>query len=294
MSARLARFAALLAPMMLAVLSGCTLMRVTYNNAEPLVRYSAHDYFDLDEGQNEQFRKRLPQFHNWHRATELPLYAGLLRTAVRRGANGVRREDVTWAVQAVRERYAVLVTKAIQDAAPILATLTPAQIAELEKRLARSNAKYAKEFLPEDERARHRAQFKRTLNRFKDWTDGLSDEQEARIEQFVKAHAKTTALRFDHRSRWQNEAVGLLRRHRTPATLAPPLIDLFIRPTAHRTPELNAALARWEADLVDLIVNLDRTLSAEQRAYAVRRMERYADEFEVLAGERTVAAAGAN
>lgn len=292
MSARLARLAAL--PVLVALLSGCTLMRVTYNNAEPLVRYTAHDYFDLDERQNEQFRKRLLQFHDWHRSAELPLYAGLLRTAVRRGAKGIRREDVAWAVQSLRERYAVLVSRAIQDAAPILVTLTPAQIADLERRLARANAKYAKEFLPEDDQARHRAQLKRTLKRFSDWTDGLSDEQDARIERFVKAHAKTATMRFDNRRRWQAEAVSMIRSRRSPAALAPALIDLFIRPAAHRTPELNAALARWESDLVDLIVDLDRTLTAEQRAHAVRRMERFAEDFEALSGERAVAAAGAN
>ena len=289
MSVRLARVAAFLALMVL--LPGCTLIRVTYNNAEPLVRYTAHDYFDLDEGQTGQFRKRLQQFHDWHRSTELPLYAGLLRAAVQRGAHAVSREDVTWAAQAVRERYAALITKAIGDAAPILATLTPAQIAELEKRLAKANAKYAKEYLTDDAEARHRAQFKRTLGRFSDWTGGLSDQQEARIERFVKAHAKTTAMRFDNRARWQSEAVSLIRRHRSPGALAPPLTDLFTRPAAHRTPELNAALARWEADLVDLIVDLDRTLSAEQRAYAVRRIERFAEDFEVLSAQGAVAVA---
>jgi hypothetical protein len=286
---RLARAA--LSVVLAALLGGCAMVRITYNNAEPLVRYTAHDYFDLDEGQSAQFRKRLLQFHDWHRGTELPVYADLLRTAARRGANGVSREDLAWAAEALRERYRVIITKAVEDAAPILVTLTPPQIAELEKRLHKANAKYAREFLPADEGRRHRAQLKRLLGRFSDWTGPLTDAQEDRIDLFVKAHAPTTAMRFENRKRWQREAVALIRLYRSPAALAPRLTDIFTQPAAHRTPEYTAALARWEADLIDLVLDIDRTLSAAQRAHALGRMERYAEDFEALSAQGGVAGA---
>ena len=276
-----------------ALLGGCAMVRIVYNNAEPLVRYTAHDYFDLDERQSEQFRKRLLQFHDWHRTTELPVYAELFRTAVKKAVNGFSREEVSWAAEALRARYHMLVTRAVEDAAPILVTLSPPQIAELERRLAKANAKYAREFLPEDERRRHRAQLKRMLDRFSGWTGTLTDAQEARIERFVQAHARTTAMRFDNRRRWQREAVALIRQQRSPEALAPRLADIFTHPAAHRTPEFTAALERWEAQFTDLILDLEPTLSAEQRALVLRRMERYAEDFEALSAQGGVAAVAA-
>ena len=273
-----------------ALLGGCTMVRIAYNNAEPLVRYTAHDYFDLDEAQNQQFRRRLLQFHDWHRTNELRVYAELLRTAVKKAANGVSREEVNWAAGALRARYHLLVARAVEDAAPILLTLSPPQIAELERRLAKANAKYASEFLPEDERKRQRAQLKRMLDRFSEWTGTLTDAQEARIERFVQAHARTTAMRFDNRLRWQREAVALIRQQRNPEALAPRLADIFTQPAAHRTPELTAVLDRWEVQFIDLILDLDPTLSAEQRTHVVRRMERYAEDFEALSAQGGVAA----
>jgi len=288
---RIARIASSVA--LAALLGGCAMVRIAYDNAEPLVRYTAHDYFDLDEGQSGQFRKRLLQFHDWHRRTELPIYADLLRTAAKRGADGVSREDLTWAAEALRARYRVIITKAVEDAGPILVTLTPPQIVELEKRLAKANAKYAGEFLSGDERKRHRAQLKRLLNRFSDWTGPLTDEQEERIERFVKAHAPTTAMRFENRKRWQREAVALIRQYRSPPALVPRLTDIFTQPAAHRTPEFSATLARWEADLIDLVLDIERTLSAAQRAHVLRRMERYAEDFEALSTRSSVAGAAA-
>ena len=276
-----------------ALLGGCAMARIAYNNAEPLVRYSANDYFDLDEAQNEQFRKRLPQFHDWHRRTELPVYADLLRTAAKRGADGVSREDLTWAAEELRARYRVVITKAVEDAAPILVTLTPTQIAELERRLARANAKYAREFLPADADRRFRVQAKRLEGRFKDWTGTLSDEQEDRIGRFVKAHMPTTQLRFENRKRWQSEAVGLIRQLRTAAELAPRLADIFLQPADHRLPEYVQARAAWESDLMDLILDVDRILTPEQRAHALQRVQGYAEDFEALYEKKGVAAATA-
>lgn len=288
---RIARVASGVA--LVALLGGCAMVRIAYNNAEPLVRYAAHEYFDLDEAQSGQFREQLLQFHDWHRRTELPVYAHLLRAAMKRGANGVGPEDLTWAAEALRARYRMVITKAVEDAAPILVTLTPPQIVELEKRLAKANAKYAGEFLSGDERKRHRAQRKRLLDRFSDWTGPLTDEQEERIERFVKTHAPTTVMRFENRQRWQREALALIGQYRSPPALVPRLTEIFTQPTVHRTPEFTAALARWEADLFDLVLDIDGTLSAAQRAHALRRMERYAEDFEALSSQGSVAGAAA-
>ena len=288
---RIARVASGLA--LAALLGGCAMVRIAYNNAEPLVRYTAHDYFDLDEGQSEEFRKRLLQFHDWHRRTELPAYAELLRAAANKGANGVSREDLTWAAEALRARYRVIITKAVEDTASILVTLTPPQIVELEERLAKANAKYAKEFLPADENKRFRAQAKRLVGRFEDWTGTLSDEQEDRIGRFVKAHMHTAQMRFENRKRWQRKAVDLIRQVRTPKELAARLADIFVQPANHRLPEVVQALAVWESELTDLVLDLDRTLTPEQRARVLRRMQRYAEDFEALSGQSGVVGAAA-
>jgi len=276
--------------LLMALLAGCSTARITYNNAEPLVRYMAHDYFDLDERQSEQFRKRLELFHDWHRSVELPAYVSLLDATASKARSPVSREDLTWAAEALRSRYRALLAKAVEDAAPILVTLTPLQIAELEKRLAKANVKYAEEFVSGD--GAHRARLKRMLKRFIDWTGDLTDLQEARIERFVKAHARLAALRLEDRRRWHGEAVTLIRGQRNAQALALSLGQVFTRPEAHRTPEYAEALARWEAELVDLVLDIDRTLSKEQRAQVVRRMEGYAEDFRVLSGSLKGAAAG--
>ena len=270
-------------------LSACSAVRVSYNNADTVLRYMAWEYFDLDGAQYEDVKARLVRLHEWHRATELPLYAEIAREARRRAADSVNEKDVAWGLAALRTRYRFAAARAAEDAAPLLATLSPEQLIHLEKKIARRNEKFAGENLPEDERSRVRVQAKKMIERFEDFTGSLSDEQQMRIGRFIRNHQRFTRLRFEDRQRWQREALALIRSHRDPRELGPRLAVLFTQPESYRDQEFPRVAARWEADFAGLIVDLTRTFTPEQRARSLRRMDAYAEDFSILAGENAVA-----
>jgi len=185
----------------------------------------------------------------------------------------------------VRARYRRFATKAVEDAAPVLATLGPVQLAALDHKFAENNEKYAKEFLSPDDKKRRRAQKKRMLERFRDFAGDLSSEQEARIERFALTHERHVALRFEDRQRWQRDVVALLRQQRVPQELGRSLAEMFDKPELRRSEEFLREDRRWDEDLGQLIVDLDRSLSPKQRARVVRRLSDYAEDFSVLAGK---------
>ena len=270
-------------------LSACSAVRVSYNNADTVLRYMAWEYFDLDGAQYDDVKARLVRLHEWHRATELPLYAEIAREARRRAADSVNEKDVAWGLAALRTRYRFAAARAAEDAAPLLATLSPEQLIHLEKKIARRNEKFAGENLPEDERSRVRVQAKKMIERFEDFTGSLSDEQQMRIGRFIRNHQRFTRLRLEDRQRWQREALALIRSHRDPRELGPRLAVLFTQPESYRDQEFSRVAARWEADFAGLIVDLTRTFTPEQRARSLRRMDAYAEDFSILAGENAVA-----
>ena len=270
-------------------LSACSAVRVSYNNADTVLRYMAWEYFDLPRPQSEALKASLVRLHEWHRPTELPLYAEIAREARRRAADSVNEKDVAWGLAALRTRYRFAAARAAEDAAPLLATLSPEQLIHLEKKIARRNEKFAGENLPEDERSRVRVQAKKMIERFEDFTGSLSDEQQMRIGRFIRNHQRFTRLRFEDRQRWQREALALIRSHRDPRELGPRLAVLFTQPESYRDQEFPRVAARWEADFAGLIVDLTRTFTPEQRARSLRRMDAYAEDFSILAGENAVA-----
>jgi len=272
------------------VLAACSATRVAYDNADTMLRFMASSYLDLDAAQSDDLTPRIARFHQWHRSNELPAYAVLLRSASQRAAEGITAEDVTWGLTNVRLRYRRFAAKAAEDAAPVLATLAPLQLAALERKFSENNEKYAKEFLPSDDKERRRRQLKRMLERFRDFAGELTPDQEARIERFALDHERHVALRFEDRQRWQRDFVAALRRERKPEELGRHLAGMFERPELRRSEEFIREDKRWDEDLGRLIVDLDRSLSPKQRAQVVRRLSDYAEDFAVLAGRRKEAA----
>jgi len=281
---------ALLASAGVLALAACSATRLAYDNADTVARFMASSYLDLDSEQSEDLRPLIVRFHQWHRANELPVYTVLLQSASRRAAKGITADDMSWGLGNLRARYRRLAAKAAEDAAPVLATLAPEQLAALEHKFAENNEKYAKEFLPADEKKRRRAQGKRLLERLRDFSGDLTPEQEARIGRFVAANDRHVALRFEDRQRLQREFVALLKQHREPQELGRQLAEIFTRPEARRSEEFLREDKRWDEDLGQLIVDLDRSLSPVQRARVVRRLSDYAEDCTVLAGRKAEAA----
>jgi Family of unknown function (DUF6279) len=268
-----------------ALVGACSATRMAYDNADTMLRFMASSYFDLDAAQAEDMRQRIEQFHQWHRKSELPAYAALLRSASERAARGITTDDVAWGLENVRSRYRKFAVKAAVEAAPVLATLAPAQIAVLERKFADNNEKFEREFLPPDDQGRRRSQAKRMLERFRDFAGDLSVDQEARIELFVLANERHVAARYGDRRRWQQDFVAAIRTHRDPQELGASLAEIFNKPELRRSEAFIREDRAWDEALAQLIVELDRSLSPTQRAHLVRRLSRYASDFAALAGE---------
>ncbi len=277
------------------MLGACSALQFSYNNADSVLRYMAWDYFDLDNEQAETLHQHFVRLREWHRANELPIYTGLLQTAGQRISRGVTRTDVEWATGTLRSHYRALAQRAAHDATPILATLRAEQIAALEKKFSKENAKFSEQWILGEERVRIRKRTERMIDSIEDWTGELTAAQRARVGRFISAHPRNSALRLQERHRVQREVVTLLRRHKNPAELAVPLGRLFSEPESGRPEEYLRETRRWESEMAELIVDISAGLSTEQRSRVLRRMDRYAEDLRALfASGRRVVGDGVN
>src|SRR4051812_16515500 len=164
------------------IATACSFTRFGYNQADTLAAYMADNYLDLDAQQKADFAKRFDRFYAWHRNEQLPEYAQFFRTAQTKVQKGIAREDVLWFVDGLRGRVRIAGRQAAPETAAFLATLTPAQIENLQKKWEKDYKKYVKENKingTPDERAEVEA--KKIVKTFKEWLTGLNDEQEARV-----------------------------------------------------------------------------------------------------------------
>ena len=267
-----------------AALAGCgTVMRVVYNNGDFALRVMANEYFDTSGDQSDILKAQLVRFHEWHRREELPAYARMFQGAAERAARGLTREDATWAIVSVRERYRLVVAQAAEDGAPVIATLKPENYAALERKFADVNAKFTKDYLAGDQAKRDKARAKWFEERFEWFIGDLTDAQVALIQRFVQTQPRMNEVRLADRKRRQQEFVALIRQYQQSPELAQRMRDFFVHWERDRGAE-HAKLAReWEGRLVQLVVDMDRTLTPDQRAKLVGRFEGLAEDSRVLA-----------
>jgi hypothetical protein len=268
------------------------MLRLGYGHLDTVAAWMADDYFDLDPLQKDDFARRFARLHEWHRYEQLPEYAAFLRDMRSRVERGLQREDIVWLREGIRQRYRTFVRQAAPDAAALLLTISPQQLEALQRQFDKDNRKFAREHhLEGTPQERLRANVERAVDQLKTWVGALNHEQEERIAALVATLPPIDPLRHQDRQRRQQEFLQLMRQRGNPTEFRDRLQRWLMDWERGRAPEYERMLAEWWDKRMAHIVALDRMFTPQQRAHALRRLQRYSDDFLQLAERRRTEAA---
>lgn len=278
-----------------AVLVSCSFTKFAYNQADTVALWTVDEYFDLEGAQRDEFNKRFQRFYSWHRYEQLPEYAQFMRAAHDRMQAGISREDVLWFSDGIRTRVRMMARKAAPDAAALLATLTPAQVENLQRKLDKENRKYLRERKVNGTlEERQEAEAKRIIKQIEEWLAPLDDGQERRITALARELPQLERERYADRLRRQKEFLELLsHRNEDPQRFTARVTEWMVNWDKGRSSEYQRQIeASWQKR-AELFVAADRMLSSDQRKVALRRVNGYVEDFAHLAsrsdGSRTAA-----
>jgi hypothetical protein len=275
------------------LLGGCSALQLTYNQADTLLGWRAHSYFDLDAEQRHEFNLRINRLLAWHRREQLPDYARFTHTAVERARGGLRQEDIQWFIEGLRTRYQAIVDRGITDAAELLTTLDADQLRAVSKEFTKDNRKFVDENELEGGAERQRrARLKRVLNQITDWTGSLNRQQEQRIEAMLATAPLLDAMRYQDRLRRQREFQELLALRAQRPEFQKKLHAWLLDWERGRSPEYERAVADATARRIEFYLAVDKLLTPAQRERALKRLHGFGDDFKAL-GERGTATAAA-
>jgi hypothetical protein len=269
----------LLALVVTALLCGCSTVRFAYENADTYLRWKAGSYVELEGEAAEELDDRIEEFHAWHRREQLPKYVKLAHEASQRFSGGLSRRDVVWGYDALRAQARESLRKGGELAAPLLDRLEPEQVAQIERRFVEENRQFYRDHLRGSERERRERRAQRVVNRLEDWVGKLTQAQVERVRQYSERAPLADELRDRDRKRLQKDVVAIVRARAAQKRLAERL-EHWER---GREPAYEAALDKWREESYALLLDLERTLSPEQRTRVLAQLRRYADDFEALA-----------
>ena len=270
------------------LLAGCSALRFTYNQAPHLAAWQADSYLGLSEAQGPPLRAALAGWQRWHRASELPGYASLLARLRGEALQPATADQVCgWFDELMRQAERA-VDPAVAPAAELVLTITPAQIAHLERKHERLNKAFAEDFLQPTQQARQRAQRERVIERSEDFYGRLDAAQRQRIAEGVAQSPFDAERVFAERVARQRAVVRMLRQvaaERPPAAqveqrLRTLLADWRQSPRAAYA-DYQQRVRRYNCAFVAAIHN---AMTPAQREHAARKLRGYEDDLRLLAG----------
>jgi hypothetical protein len=182
----------------LALLSGCSLLRLTYPQVPTIAYWWLDAYVDFTAAQTPRVQEQLADWLRWHRGTQLPDYAALLQRA---------RADLLADTTPARvcrwyDDGVARVLTAYEQGLPAIAetalALTPAQMEHIQRKFEKSNADFRDDFLQPVPETRLKKAIQRTLERAETLYGRLDEPQRDLV-----AH-QVAASPFDA-ERWQAE-----------------------------------------------------------------------------------------
>lgn len=264
------------------LLAGCSFAtRFAYNNLDWLAKREIGKYVSLTREQKQDVDTRFDQLWDWHRQQELPQYAADLRAlaaAARRGFTDVELRAFldtgeTWWVR--------LSARGLEDVAAVIATFDDAQVAEVLARVDKDNAEYREKYvdLPEDER--RAASAKRMRKSLDKRLGSLRDDQRQRVEQWANARQLNAEGWAAEQARWRKQFEQVLATRAEP-DFARRLQPLFENNEAQLPPALISSNAYNTRLWIDMILDIDASLSERQREHLVEHIVDFADDFQAL------------
>ncbi len=273
--------------MLLTLVSGCSALRIGYSTAPDLAYWWFDRYADFSGDQTSRVREALAQWFNWHRRTQLSDYAALLaRMRTEATADTTAARVCEWQVELLR-RADTAYDRGGPAIAEIVLSLTPEQIAHIEKRQAKVNEEFREDYLQPDRAKRAAATLKRTVERAEMIYGTLDAGQLERVA------AALTRSPFDpevwdaeRRARQQDvvQLIGKLVKEKTPPAQAQTELRGYVD-RIERSP--HESYRRYSERLMEFncgfVANLHNNMTVEQRRHAAQTLAGWESDLRALA-----------
>jgi hypothetical protein len=274
-----------------ALAAGCSSVRLTYNHGDTLLYWWLNSYADLEGDQSAKVRKDIGEFFQWHRKTQLRDYGTVLAKVQRQLAGNPTQADLMADYRDVMARTETMAYKAVPEMADLALSLTPDQIAQMEKRFKTKNDDYRRKVLPSDPEKRQKARFKKSMDQFELWFGNFNGDQEAILRKASDARPTTDGETMLEERLWRQRKISTLVRkiqqekpskEATKALITTMLREMFNR---MESPERKAFYDAYADSTAKYVLTAIRIATPEQKAHAQKRMQGWIEDFNTLAAD---------
>ncbi|KQQ88421.1 DUF6279 family lipoprotein [Massilia sp. Leaf139] len=275
---------------LLALVGACSTIRFSYNHGDTLLYWWLDAYVDFEGEQSDWVKRDIRELFQWHRKTQLDDYAALLGTFQQQLAGNPTQADLLNGYREIRKHTETLAMKAVPDMVDLARSLTPEQIEQMEGRFKKKNDEYRRKFVSGSVEKRNEARFDKSMEQFKLWFGGFSNEQEKALRRASDARPLDNNVWLEERMLRQRKILALARKiqqekpskEQTATMITALLREFFTRMDA---PERKGFYDAYINATSNYILSAIRIATPAQKAHAQQRMQGWINDFNVLAKE---------
>ena len=194
------------------MLSGCSTIKVVYNNSDDLIYWWLDGYADLQDGQKQFTRDALTELQRWHRQQQLPEYVALLKRMQAMAPNDITPAQVCAVTEDMKASFTRVLRHMEPASAQLSSQLSAEQLRSVRKRFDKTNKTWKEDWLDPDAEARLNYRIKQATNRLEDFYGSLDKPQREVLRQWLSASMFDPAFSYAERERRQADTLQTLQR----------------------------------------------------------------------------------
>jgi hypothetical protein len=253
-------------------LSGCSTIKVVYNNSDDLIYWWLDGYADL-QGEQKQFtRDALTDLQRWHRQQQLPEYVTLLQRMQTMALNDITPAQVCAVTEDMKNSMVRVLNHMEPASAQLSNQLSADQLRSVRKRFDKTNKTWKEDWLDPNAEERLRYRTKQATHRLEDFYGRLDKPQRDAL-QGLNGVSLSAFAQDSNAPNKQEQAQSLLRG----------LVDRSFNSPNERYRAYNREL--WNENCAGF-AKLHNSTTPAQRQRMLEALRGYAQDFKTLMAQK--------
>ena len=252
------------------VFISCSTTKIAYNFANVVIINWFESYFDFRDEQRLDLKKKVGEFFDWHRKSELPKIVLFLEEFKIRHSDGFLEEDIKWLRSELNLFWKNILNHTKKDMICFLLTVDNFQIHEMNKEFKEKEddrlIKQSKMTLME----LRQDILERTYNNLDNWLGDLEPNQKKRIAKWIQPDPYWVAVKLRNREKFQNDLIDLLRSKKT---LKQKTQSWMSDPESHWTAEYKVYVKKKMNEWESITLNIDSIILPRQRKHIADKLD---------------------
>ena len=265
------------------ILTGCSAVRLGYNNLPDIASWWLDSYIDFSDTQGPQAKAALQKLQTWHRKEELPAIAELLVQAQTLAPQNITPEQACKIWEGAQVRIESFIQESSRLAAPVVSQLSAKQFKHLEKEWATRNEDWKKQWVQGTPDARIKKRVDLAAERFNSFYGDLNLEQRQVLKQQFLQSTWSPEESYQRRLKRQQEqlvALQAMSSEITKPAMPLPQVEKALQSLILQSVRPKDAVdlskqLQLEQQACQNLAQLHNTMSPAQRLKAQRKLKDY-------------------